>query len=129
MTIDPKLTEQTRAALKDVRAVREIKMFGGIGFMLNGNMVAAASDRGLLVRVGQEREAEALERAGARLMVMKGRAMTGYIQVARDALDARAVKSWLRLARAHVETLPAKKAAAKKAKAKKRVGTAEPARD
>lgn len=116
MTIDDKLTAQTRAALDGAKPIREVKMFGGIGFMLNGNMVAAASDRGLLVRVGPEGEAEALARPGARLMMMKGRAMSGYVQVAPDALDARAVKSWLKLARAHVETLPAKKA---KTKAKK----------
>jgi len=35
-------------------------MFGGIGFMLNGNLVAGASPRGLLVRVGKDRQAEAL---------------------------------------------------------------------
>jgi TfoX/Sxy family transcriptional regulator of competence genes len=113
MTIDDKLTTQTRAALDGAKAVREVKMFGGIGFMLNGNMVAAASDRGLLIRVGQEGEDEALARPGARLMVMRGRAMSGYIQVAPDTLDARSVKAWIKLARAHVETLPAKKAKAK----------------
>jgi TfoX/Sxy family transcriptional regulator of competence genes len=89
-------------------------MFGGIGFMLNGNMIAAASDRGLLVRVGKEAEEAALTRPGARVMVMNGRAMSGYIQVERDLLDGRAVKSWVRLARSFVETLPAKNTAAAK---------------
>lgn len=106
MTIDDELTEQTRAALKGASAVREIKMFGGVGFMLNGNMVAAASHRGLLVRVGTEREDEALSRPGARLMIMRGRPCPGYVQVEPSALNARSVKSWVRLARAFVETLP-----------------------
>jgi TfoX/Sxy family transcriptional regulator of competence genes len=116
MTIDDELTAQTRVALKGASAVSEVKMFGGIGFMLNGNMVAAASHRGLLVRVGKEAEDDALSRPGARLMTMKGRAFPGYVQVERSTLDARSVKSWVRLARAFVETLPPKKKKAAKAK-------------
>jgi TfoX/Sxy family transcriptional regulator of competence genes len=42
-------------------------MFGGLGFMLNGSLIAGASRRGLLVRVGKDRQAEALGRPGARL--------------------------------------------------------------
>ena len=112
MAIDEKLATQVRSALTDASTVREVKMFGGIGFMLNGNMIAAASDRGLLVRVGEQRQAEALARRGAEPMVMNGRTMKGYIRV-KTALDARSVKSWLRLARSFVETLPAKRKAAK----------------
>ena len=113
MAIDEKLATQVRAALADATRVREVKMFGGLGFMLNGNMIAAVSDRGLLVRVGEQHEAEALARPGAEPMVMRGRTMKGYIRV-KSALDGRSVKSWLRLARSFVETLPAKKAAAKR---------------
>jgi len=112
MAIDEKLATQVRSALAGTRSVREVKMFGGLGFMLNGNMIAAASDRRLLVRVGEQHEAEALARPGAEPMIMNGRAMRGFIRV-KAALDARSVKSWLRLARSFVETLPVKKAAAK----------------
>ncbi len=108
MAIDEKLANHVRAALADARDVREIKMFGGLGFMINGNMVAGASDRGLLLRVGEPGEAEALARPGAQPMVMSGRKVKGYVRV-QGSLDARAVKSWLRLARAFVETLPAKR--------------------
>ena len=107
MAIDEKLAGNVRAALGEA-AVREIKMFGGIGFMLNGNMVAAASDRGLLVRVGKEREAAALARPGSSIMVMNGRAMNGYVRVSATELDVRTVASWLDLARAHVDSLPPK---------------------
>jgi TfoX/Sxy family transcriptional regulator of competence genes len=75
MAIDEKLAINVRAALVDASEVREIKMFGGLGFMLNGNMVAAASDRGLLVRVGEQHQATALARPGAEPMVMNGRTM------------------------------------------------------
>jgi len=83
-------------------------MFGGTGFMLNGNLLAAASQRGLLVRVGHDRYREALSRPGARPMVMRGRTMDGYIRVDPQVLDARAVESWLQLAIGFVKTLPAK---------------------
>jgi hypothetical protein len=88
--------------------VREVKMFGGVGFMLRGNMVVAASKRGLLVRVGPEAAPDALKRKGASAMIMNGRTMTGYISVEPSALDARAVKTWVSLGRAFVETLPPK---------------------
>jgi TfoX/Sxy family transcriptional regulator of competence genes len=121
MAIDEKLTSQVRTGLADAGPLREVKMFGGIGFMLNGNMVAAVSDRGLLVRVGPDAAPEALGRKGAQPMSMNGRTMTGYIRVSGVALDQRTVTSWLRLARAFVETLPLKKAkAASKRKPKRK---------
>lgn len=64
-----------------------------------------------MVRVGPSGEEAALARPGARLMVMAGRAMAGYVQVEPKALDARSVRAWIKLARAHVETLPAKNSA------------------
>jgi TfoX/Sxy family transcriptional regulator of competence genes len=84
-------------------------MFGGLGFMLNGNMVAASSHRGLLVRVGEHGMTAALAR-GAQPMIMNGRQMKGFVWVT-GTPDARAIKSLLRTARAFVETLPAKKPA------------------
>jgi len=112
MAIDEELAGQVRAGLAGATRVSEVKMFGGLGFMLNGNLVAAVSDRGLLVRVGEAGQTEALARPGAEPMRMKGRTMKGYVRV-KAPLDARGVKSWLRLARAFVDTLPAKTSAAK----------------
>ncbi|UJR86158.1 TfoX/Sxy family protein [Sandaracinus amylolyticus] len=112
MAIDEELAGHVRAALADASQVREVKMFGGLGFMLKGHMIAASSDRGLLVRVGEPGEAEALAKPGAEPMVMNGRTMRGFVRVA-GTLDARSVESWLRLARAFVETLPAKESGAR----------------
>jgi TfoX/Sxy family transcriptional regulator of competence genes len=114
---DEELLAHVRQSLAGTRSVKEIKMFGGIGFMLNGNLLVAASNRGLLVRVGKDAEREALSRPGASPMVMRGRAMGGYIRLHNTALNKRAVASWVRLARAFVSTLakkPAKKPPAKK---------------
>jgi TfoX/Sxy family transcriptional regulator of competence genes len=108
MAGEEELVASVRAALPDTGQVREVKMFGGIGFMLQGNLVAAASKRGLLLRVGKDRQADALKRPGARPMVMNGRTMKGYIYVDPPALNDRAVRAWLPLAVAFVQTLPAK---------------------
>ena len=108
MADDQELAAHVRAALAGAGNVREIKMFGGIGFMLNGNLVAATSRRGLLVRVGKDRQSEALAHSGARQMVMRGRTMEGYVYVDPPALNRQAVQKWLRLAVAHVQTLPPK---------------------
>jgi TfoX/Sxy family transcriptional regulator of competence genes len=101
------LAEKLRAILA-AKGLSEQKMFGGIGFMLNGNMIAGASKRGLLLRVGKERYGEALARSGARPMEMRGRPVEGYVRVDPSGLNEAALMSWLALARAYVETLPAK---------------------
>jgi TfoX/Sxy family transcriptional regulator of competence genes len=116
MTMNDDLAEAVRAAWAGAGLVSEVKMFGGTGFMLNGNMVAALSKRGLLVRVGKDRQSEALMRPGARPMAMRGRMMEGYIYVDPPALTAAAVQAWLQLALAFVQTLPPKKTGAKPAR-------------
>jgi TfoX/Sxy family transcriptional regulator of competence genes len=108
MAEDQELAANVRALLAGAGDVREVRMFGGIGFMLDGNMVAAASSRGLLLRVGKERQAEALARSGTRPMVMRGRVMEGYVYVDPPALSKKTVQNGLRMAVAHVKTLPPK---------------------
>jgi TfoX N-terminal domain len=78
MPLDHELVARMRLALSVAGALREVKMFGGLCFMLNGNMVAGASRHGMLVRVGKDRHAEALARPGANPMQMSGRPMAGY---------------------------------------------------
>src|SRR5579862_4533752 len=85
--IDEKLAETIRDALMDVGEWKEVKMFGGIGFMLNGHLLAGASTRGLLLRVGKERTRAALAKPGTRPMVMRGRTMADYIYVDHPALN------------------------------------------
>jgi len=108
MATDQDLAANLRAALAGAGTIREVRMFGGIGFMLNGNLVAAASKRGLLLRVGKERQADALAQPGARPMVMRGRTMEGYVYLDPPALDDRVVRAMLRVAGGFVGTLPPK---------------------
>lgn len=102
------LIANVRSVLVNAGNVREVKMFGGTGFMLNGNLLVGASQRGLLVRVGKEGQREALARPGASPMVMRGRTMDGYIRVAPQALSDAAVRAWVHLAVRFVATLPPK---------------------
>lgn len=103
------LVEDVRAALSDAGTIREVRMFGGTAFLLNGNLVAAASPRGLLLRVGEERQEAVAGRPGVRPMVMRGRTMKGYVYADPVTLTARTLKSWLAEAVAFVSTLPPKK--------------------
>lgn len=102
------LADRVRAAL--AVPVTEQAMFGGVCFMLNGNMLVGASPRGLLVRVGKEGNEAALARPHARLMEQGGRSMPGYIVVASEGVASdKDLRGWLDLAVGHVKTLPAKK--------------------
>lgn len=108
MADDEELAASVRAALRGAGDIREVRMFGGIGFMLNGNMVAAASSRGLLLRVGKDQQTQALAQPGARPMVMRGRPMEGYVYIDPPVLSKEVVQKGLRIAVAHVQTLPPK---------------------
>jgi TfoX/Sxy family transcriptional regulator of competence genes len=110
------LAKRIRRELAGAGEVREVRMFGGVGFMLNGNLVAAASKRGLLARVGKAQQAAALAERGAALMEMRGRTMEDYIRVDPSALEERAVATLLRLAVAFVKTLPVKRSKARPAR-------------
>ncbi|WIJ26686.1 TfoX/Sxy family protein [Devosia sp. RR2S18] len=104
------LSDRIRDMLPAQRVLTERRMFGGRAFMLNGNMVVAAmSDGGMLVRVGKEAYAVALNRPGAERIEMGDRIMTGFVQVPGDVIEEEeALRDWLDLALAFVETLPAK---------------------
>jgi TfoX/Sxy family transcriptional regulator of competence genes len=106
------ILDAVRSALGKSKRVHEVKMFGGVGFMLNGNMLVAVSKRGLLVRAGKHGETAALSRPGASRMEMAGRTMRGYIRVDANALTKARISTWVELARTFVETLPAKPTAA-----------------
>ena len=108
MADNDELADRIRAALVGAGSIREVRMFGGLCFMLNGNMVGGVSKRGMLVRVGADGQPAALARPNARTMEMGGRPMAGYIFVDPPPTDDGGVRDWLNLAVAFVGTLPAK---------------------
>jgi len=113
MSDESDLALRVRAALHGVESLREVKMFGGVGFLVNGNLVAAASERGLLLRVGRERQDEALAQPGTRPMEMRGRRMEGYVYADPPPKSEDAIKARLRPALDYVRSLPPKSADAR----------------
>jgi hypothetical protein len=105
---DEDLAKRMRAVLVGAGSVREVRMFGGLCFMLNGNMVAGTSKRGLLVRVGTEQQSAALMRPDTKPMEMTGRPMAGYVFVDPPPRDDAALRDWLKLGVDFVNTLPPK---------------------
>lgn len=101
------LVDRLRKALP-ANGLVERRMFGGIGFMLNGNMLVGTSKRGLLVRVGKDRHALALSRPGAGVMEMRGRVIEGYVFVDPSHLGDADLRGWLDLALSHARELPSK---------------------
>jgi TfoX/Sxy family transcriptional regulator of competence genes len=110
MPYDEKLAERLRTLLAKERNVTEKKMFGGIGFIVRGNMCVSASGKGgILVRIDPEESDAAIARPHATLMEMGGRKMAGWIRVDAAGLKSeRELESWVRRALEYVKTLPAK---------------------
>jgi TfoX N-terminal domain len=83
-------------------------MFGGVTFLVNGNMLCCAFEHGPMLRVGKDAEAKALSKPFARPL-SKTRKMSGFVFVEMEGLTAKAALSkWLRLASAYVDPLPPK---------------------
>ena len=80
------LADRVRAALAPL-PVTETRMFGGIAFMLDGKMVASASKRRLLLRVGKDGQAEALRNPSAKVAEMGARRMSGYVRIVATVTD------------------------------------------
>jgi TfoX/Sxy family transcriptional regulator of competence genes len=98
--------------------VAERRMFGGVYFLVNGNMTIGASRRGILVRVGKAGQDEAVARLGARPADMRGRPMEGYVRVDPAGLGDGALADWVARAVAFARTLPPKAASPKSGRAR-----------
>jgi TfoX/Sxy family transcriptional regulator of competence genes len=108
MAYSEEIADRLREALQDRDDVREQRMFGGLGFMLHGNMAVAASGQGgLMVRCPAEDTDEHVA-AGAERMVMRGRPMDGWLRVDDARLDDASLARWVAVGTAYADTLPAK---------------------
>ena len=110
MAYDEDLANRIRELLADQDGVSEMTMFGGLAFLLGGNMAVAASGQGgLLVRVDPVQGEELISSARARPMVMRGREMTGWLRVdAQEVRSKRQLEAWVRRGVAFAGSLPAK---------------------
>lgn len=86
MAYNQALADRVRDVLTSQFDITEKKMFGGIAFMLNGNMVCGVTKDDLMLRVGAENYADALKQPGARIMDMGGRPMKSMVFVAGSEL-------------------------------------------
>lgn len=103
------LVERTRHLLSRRRGIIEKKMFGGVCFLLNGNMLVAVWNDSLIARVGLEQAITALKEPDAREMDITGRPMKGWVIVDPDGIDSdRQLSRWIDLSTVFVQTLPAK---------------------
>lgn len=109
MAYSESLAQRVRNVLYPLSAAEEKKMFGGIAFMVNGNMTVGVRSDDLVVRVGLERYEASLRKPGADLFQPTGKPMVGWVLVAPDGHQADDdMKYWIELALEFVETLPAK---------------------
>ena len=110
MAYDEDLAERIRELLVDESQLTEQKMFGGLAFLIGGNMaVAAGSQGGVLVRVDPAKSDKLVATTTARPMEMRGRAMGGWLRVGADAVRTkRQLAKWVGLGSTYARSLPAK---------------------
>lgn len=109
MAYNEVLTDRVRELLAHIPDVEEKKMFGSIGFMVNGKLTLGVGDHDdhiMMVRVGRERYEEALQEKGAAPAIMRGREQKGYVFLQNEAVKSPSdLKKWVELALAYNKTL------------------------
>jgi len=110
MAYDEALAERIRALVEAEPALTEKKMFGGLGFMVGGNMAVAASGQGgLLVRVDPEESEQLVSSTPAYPMEMRGRQMGGWLRLdTADVESDEALADWVGRGVAYARSLPPK---------------------
>jgi TfoX/Sxy family transcriptional regulator of competence genes len=106
---DEQLAERIRDVIGDQPGISERKMFGGIAFMLNGNMACGIVKDELMVRVGSANHEEALARPHARPMDFTNRPMKGMVFVGKPGFASDDdLRSWIDLGLGYAGSLPPK---------------------
>jgi len=107
---DEDLADRIRELLGPQKGVEEKRMFGGLAFLINGNMAVAVSGRGgLMVRVPPDETEKLLARDHVEPMVMAGRETRGWLRVRSDGVKTkRQLQSWVTRGVAYASSLPSK---------------------
>jgi TfoX/Sxy family transcriptional regulator of competence genes len=109
MAYDELLGVRIRAALGPLPGLEEKKMFGGVGFLVNGNMACGVHKNNLIVRVGPEKHEDALARPHTRIFDMTGRPMVGWVMVDPEGCATeKELSDWIQEGIAFACSLPAK---------------------
>jgi TfoX/Sxy family transcriptional regulator of competence genes len=108
---DEDLADWIRDLLDGELGVDEKKMFGGLAFLIGGNMAIAASGQGgVLVRVDPAMSDKLVDTTDAQIAVMRGRPMQGWLRVAPEHLSTkRQLAKWVQLGAAYARSLPTKR--------------------
>ena len=110
MAYDEHLVARIRALLEGEAGLTEKKMFGGLAFLIGGNMAVAASGQGgLLVRADPATSGDLLASTGVRPMEMRERQMQGWLRVDDEVVRTkRQLERWVRVGAGYARTLPPK---------------------
>ncbi len=110
MAIDQELLKRVQEIVSEQPDIMEKRMFGGIGFFVNGNYACGVSGKGnLVVRVGPDRYVEALNHPHAREMDITGRPMRGWVFVDDEGYEEkRDLSQWVQLGLDFASSLPPK---------------------
>ncbi len=111
MAYDEDLAQRIRSMVATERHLTEKRMFGGLAFLVGGNLAIAASGQGgILVRVGTERSDRLVATTKASVAVMRGRPMSGWLRVAADDVrTTRQLAKWVDLGVGFARSLPTKR--------------------
>jgi TfoX/Sxy family transcriptional regulator of competence genes len=111
MAYDEELADRIRELVAGESDLTEQKMFGGLAFLVGGNMAVAASGQGgVLVRVDPAESDALVATTTARLMEMRGRQMPGWLRVGpEDLRTKRQLAKWVQLGTTYARSLPAKR--------------------
>ena len=110
MAFDEELAKRVRNALAKNPGFREKKMFGGVCYLLHGNMACGVLNDDLIIRVGKEGYDRALELKHTRKFDITGKAMTGWVMVAPEGHRSdKDLSAWVQKGIDFVATLPPKK--------------------
>jgi TfoX/Sxy family transcriptional regulator of competence genes len=110
MAYDEDLGDRVRELVKDQEGLTERRMFGGLAFLIHGNMAVSASSRGgLLLRVDPAQTEALVHEPGAHRFDMRGREMDGWLHLDPDVLSTdRELEQWVARGLAYARSLPAK---------------------
>jgi TfoX/Sxy family transcriptional regulator of competence genes len=110
MAYDEDLANRVREQLAGEKGITEQAMFGGLAFLVGGNMgVSVSGQGGLMLRVGEEGNDDALSRPHASQFEMRGRQMPGWVRVAPEGVKTKKqLEGWVRRGLAYARTLPPK---------------------
>jgi TfoX/Sxy family transcriptional regulator of competence genes len=111
MAYDEDLASRIRELLAKERGVREKAMFGGLAFLIGGNMAVAASGQGgLLVRVPPEESAALAAKPHARTLIMRGKEMKGWLRIdSEGARTKKQLETWVHRGMGYARSLPVKR--------------------